>query len=136
MIDFDSVEDCLDDAKAIAWDTCHKIYLLMDDEQVVAMRGYGYGDANDPDSLITKEQMSASEMFTTIKRWFDESCSLRFVNAVATMPEGQDPNLGYTTLIEQGAADECDDCGEQGCKGVCADYDEPEDDDEPEEDED
>jgi hypothetical protein len=133
MIDFDLVEDYLDDAKAIAWDTCHKIYLLMDDEQVVAMRGYGYGDANDPDSLITKDQMSASEMLTTIKKWFEESCSLRFVNAVET--NLIDPNAGFTTLIEQGAADECDDCGERGCAGVCADYDdEPEDDDEEDED--
>jgi hypothetical protein len=125
MIDFDLVEDYLDDAKAIAWDTCHKIYVLMDDEQVAQMREYEY------DPLITKDEMSASEMLTTIKKWFEESCSLRFVNAVET--NLIDPNAGFTTLIEQGAADECDDCGERGCAGVCADYDdEPEDDDEEE----
>jgi hypothetical protein len=127
MIDFDLVEDYLDDAKAIAWDTCHKIYVLMDDEQVAQMREYEY------DPLITKDEMSASEMLTTIKKWFEESCSLRFVNAVET--NLIDPNAGFTTLIEQGAADECDDCGERGCAGVCADYDdEPEDDDEEDED--
>ena len=31
---FNSVQE----AKAIAWDTCHKIYVLMDDEQVQKMR--------------------------------------------------------------------------------------------------
>ena len=133
MIDFDLVEEYLDDAKAIAWDTCHKIYLLMDDEQVVAMRGYGYGDENDPDSLITKEQMNADQMLTTIKKWFEDSCGLRFVNAVET--NLIDPNAGFTTLIEQGAGDDCEDCGERGCAGVCADYedeDEPDDDDDDE----
>lgn len=127
MIDFTEVEMWLPEAKGVAWDTCHKIYLLMDDQQVEAMRGYGYGDENDPDSLITKEQMNADQMLTTIKKWFDESCFLRFVEAVESVPEGQDPNLGFTTLIAQGEADECEDCGERGCKGVCADYDEPED---------
>ena len=129
MIDFTDVEMWLPEAKAIAWDTCHKIYLLMDDEQVVAMRGYGYGDENDPDSLITKEQMNADQMLTTVKKWFDESCFLRFVEAVETNHE--DPNLGFTTLIEQGAGDDCEDCGERGCAGVCNDFeDEDEEEDE------
>jgi hypothetical protein len=99
----------------------------MDDEQVAQMREYEY------DPLITRDEMSASEMLTTIKRWFDESCGLRFVNAVATMPEGEDPNLGFTTLIGQFEEEDCEDCGERGCKGVCADYeDEDEDEDEDE----
>jgi len=44
---FDLVKERVVDAKAIAWDTCHKIYVLMDDEQVELMRGYEY------DPLIT-----------------------------------------------------------------------------------
>lgn len=136
MIDFDEVEMYLPEAKAIAWDTCHKIYLLMDDEQVVAMRGYGYGDENDPDSLITKDQMNAEQMLATIKKWFDESCPLRFVNAVETMPEGQDPNEGYTTLIGQFEGqvnNPCPNCGDdwEDCTGDCQ---EDEDEDEEEED--
>lgn len=131
MIDFDEVAMWLPEAKAIAWDTCHKIYLLMDDQQVEAMRGYGYGDEQDPDSLITKDQMNAGEMLTTLKKWFDESCALRFVSAVETMPAGVDANEGFTTLIEQGASDheDCDECGQPDCDGGCYD-DEPEDDDE------
>ena len=52
MADFSLVEERVADAKAIAFDTCHKIYLLMDDEQVETMRGYGY------DPLITNEEMT------------------------------------------------------------------------------
>ena len=129
MIDWDLVEDRLYDAKAITWDTCHKIYVLMDDAQIEQTKGYGYGD--EPDSFFTNAEKSPSEMLTIVKKWFDESCGLRFVNAVSTMPDGEDPNLGYETLIEQGAGDECEDCGERGCAGVCNDYD-----DEPEDDED
>lgn len=132
MKDWDLVEERLDDAKAIAWDTCHKIYVLMDDAQVAQTRGYGYGD--EEGSFFTKAEKSPSEMLTIVKKWFDESCGLRFIDAVSTNLE--DPNAGFETLIGQFELDECEDCGERGCAGVCADYDddEPEDDDEDDED--
>jgi hypothetical protein len=75
----------------------------MDDEQIVKMRGYGYGDENDPDSLITKEQMTTDQMLETVKRWFDNSCGLRFIYAVSTNEE--DPNAGFESLIGQGDYD-------------------------------
>lgn len=124
MTNFDKVEEYLDDAKAIAWDTCHKIYVLMDDEQVELMRKYEY------DQIITADEMSSIEMLGTIKKWFDESCSLRFVSAVET--NNDDPNAGFITLIGQfEGEDECEDCGESGCAGICNDSeDEDEDEDE------
>lgn len=94
MIDFDLVYDAIPEAKAIAWDTCHKIYVLMDDEQVAKMREYEY------DPLITKDEMSDGEMFDTVKKWYNESCGLRFVEAVSTV-DG-DPNDGFESLIPQG----------------------------------
>jgi hypothetical protein len=100
MTNFDLVYDRISDAKAIAWDTCHKIYLLMDDEQVALMREYEY------DPLITSEEMSEGEMFDTIKQWYEDSCYLRFVDAVSTV-EGN-PNEGFETLIGQGEDDEED----------------------------
>ena len=100
MVSFDLVEERLSEAKAIAWDTCHKIYVLMDDEQVVLMRQYGY------DPLITSDEMSADEMLTTITDWYETSCALRFVEAVTTNVE--DPNAGFETLIAQGEDDEED----------------------------
>jgi hypothetical protein len=125
MANFDLVWENIGEAKAITWDTCHKIYLLMDTEQVAEMRELEY------DPIITSEQMTPNEMLETIKRWFDESCALRFVSAVSTMPDGVDANLGFETLIGQFEEEDCEDCGERGCKGVCADF---EDDDDEEED--
>jgi hypothetical protein len=135
MTNFDLVEERLVDAKAIAWDTCHKIYVLMDDEQVSLMREYGYGDGTDTEGLITKYAMSADKMLEKVKHWYEESCGLRFVSAVSTMPEGVDANEGFETLIGQFEEEDCEDCGESGCAGVCNDYeDEDEDEDEDEED--
>jgi hypothetical protein len=51
MIDFTDVEIVLPHAKAIAFDGCHKIYVLMDNEQVTKMTGYGYGDDGYDDVL-------------------------------------------------------------------------------------
>jgi hypothetical protein len=113
MANFDLVEDAVQDAKAIAWDTCHKIYVLMDDEQVALMRTYEY------DPLITSDEMTPTQMLETIKKWFDESCGLRFVSSVATNPK--DPNEGFVNLIGQFEDEECEDCGESGCAGVCND---------------
>jgi hypothetical protein len=93
MVNFGLVEDRLSDAKAIAWDTCHKIYLLMDNEQVELMRGYGY------DPLITIEESDPYTMFELLKNWYDDSCGLRFIEAVATNHEN--PNAGFETLIGQ-----------------------------------
>ena len=115
MIDWDNVEAYIEDAKGIAFDTCHKIYILMDDAQMALMKEYEY------DPLISKDEMSADEMLSTVKHWYAESCGLKFVEAVKTMPEGEDANLGFTTLIEQGAReyDECYICGEEYCEGEC-----------------
>jgi hypothetical protein len=93
-VDFGLVEDRVSDAKAIAFDTCHKIYLLMDDEQVEKMREYGY------DPLITSAEADPYTMFEMLKDWYYGSCNLRFIEAVSTHPT--DPNLGFETLIGQG----------------------------------
>lgn len=93
-----SVKEKVKDAKAIAFDTCHKIYILMDNEQVELMRGYGY------DPLITAEQTTPDEMLATLQEWYEDSCGLRFIEAVKTNHE--DPNAGFETLIGQGDFDE------------------------------
>ena len=56
----DRLDEYTASAKAIAWDTCHKIYVLMDDEQVALMREYGY------DPLITLDEMTPEEMSAKI----------------------------------------------------------------------
>ena len=88
-------EEYLENAKGIAFDTCHKIYVLMDDEQMELMKGYGY------DPLISADDYTPNEMLTTVMDWYEDSCGLRFVQAVYTNHE--DPNEGFVSLIEQGA---------------------------------
>ena len=95
---FDKVEEYLENAKGIAFDTCHKIYVLMDDEQMAQMKEYGY------DPLFSSDDLTPSEMFETIQTWWNASCGLRFVNAVRTV--NGDPNDGFITLIPQGAESE------------------------------
>lgn len=126
MIDWDKVEDALDDAKGIAFDGCHKIYVLMDDEQMALMREYEY------DPLLSADTMNKGEMLSTLKEWFESSCGLRFISAVTTHPA--DPNLGFEDLIPQGATEHepCEDCLSEFCGGEC-DFEEDEDEDEEDE---
>ena len=91
---FDLVKERVVDAKAIAWDTCHKIYVLMDDEQVELMREYQY------DPLITNVEATPEEMLATLEEWFEDSCGLRFIQAVST--NHINPNDGFEELIGQG----------------------------------
>ena len=93
MLNADQVYERVSKAEGIAWDTCHKIYLLMDSEQVELMRGYGY------DPLITADQMSTDEMFEVVEDWYESSCSLRFIDAVST--NHINPNAGFETLSPQ-----------------------------------
>ena len=89
------LEFYLQSAKGIAFDTCHKIYVLMDDEQMALMREYGY------DTLITSDEMSEEEMYRTVSEWYEDSCSLRFIQAVETNQEN--PNAGFSDIVAQGA---------------------------------
>jgi hypothetical protein len=89
----DLVYERISKAEGIAWDTCHKIYILMDSEQVELMREYGY------DTLITTDQMSTDEMFLLVEDWYMDSCSLRFIQAVST--NHINPNAGFESLSSQ-----------------------------------
>jgi hypothetical protein len=103
----DKVDEYTSEAKGIAFDTCHKIYVLMDDEQVDLMRSYGYGDANDPDSLLTSEQLTAQEMTEKVIEWFQYSCGLRFINAVYS--DNSIGSSGFVNVIAQFEADDDED---------------------------
>ena len=93
MINYDLINDRVGSAKGIAWDNCHKIYILMDSEQVDLMKEYGY------DPLITADQMSSDEMFNQVIEWYEDSCSLRFIDAVST--NHINPNAAFETLVSQ-----------------------------------
>jgi hypothetical protein len=87
------IEERLATARGIAWDTCHKIYVLMDDEQVEDMRDLDYNP------IITADQATPEIMFRWLEKWWAESCSLRFIDAVSSNPT--DPNQGFESLISQ-----------------------------------
>jgi hypothetical protein len=93
MINANLVYCRISEAEAIAWDNCHKIYILMDSEQVELMRGYGY------DPIITNEEMNPDDMFGLVQEWYEDSCSLRFIDAVST--NHINPNAGFETLVSQ-----------------------------------
>ena len=95
MVDFWKVEERVSEAKAIAWDTCHKIYVLMDDEQMAQMKEYEY------DPLISAEGHTTDELLSTLMEWYENSCMLRFIQSVRT--NHADPNAGFGDLIPQGA---------------------------------
>lgn len=89
-----NVEDHIGDALLIAWDGCHKIYLAMDEIEAAWFRAeYPHIVTGTPD-----------EMLATLHQWFDDSCSLRLISAVAH--NAADPNAGFTQLIRQFATDE------------------------------
>lgn len=98
---WERVSDFLPHARLIAWDGCHKIYLAMDDtEAAFFTEREDYDTATgDPDDLLA-----------TLTEWWDQSCSLRFINAVSHNAEN--PNAGFTDLIPQ-FADHEDDDGEE-----------------------
>lgn len=101
---WDAVEEYLRDALSISWDTCHKIYLAMDEIEAAWF-------AENYDEATVKG--SPEEMLATIKEWWDASCSLRFVSAV--WHNRSNPNAGFVSLISQFATDgvdRCDYCGE------------------------
>lgn len=65
----------LERASTVAWDGCHKIYLNMDIEQTGKMVEYGYGNMV---GGTTESKQDA------VFRWYEDSCSLRFIDAVFT----------------------------------------------------
>lgn len=88
---FVPVAQAITGAHLVAWDGCHKIYLAMDEEEAEEFAG----------SYPHVVEADAETMLQTVIDWYERSCCLRFVQAVSTNTE--DPNLGYVTLIDQGA---------------------------------
>jgi hypothetical protein len=72
----------IDTCKGIAFDTCHKIYILMDEEEVNKMKGYGY------EALIKAEHSTPSIMYSTVLNWYKNSCGFEFINATSTSLDG------------------------------------------------
>lgn len=89
-----NVEDFISDALLVAFDGCHKIYLAMDTAEA-----HWFGTEY-PITLAGPSEV----MLDTVRDWFNQSCALRFVNAV--WHNEQDPNAGFVNLISQFAEDD------------------------------
>jgi len=79
----------ISECKAIAWDTCHKIYVLMDDSEVQKMKEYGYT------SLIEIKDLESHFMYSVALKWYKESCGLKFIEAVFAGDK-------FETIVPQG----------------------------------
>ena len=86
-----AIPELCETAKGIAWDTCHKIYILLSREEVEQMKEYGY------EALITSDEATPVQLAATVFDWYDNSCGLRFINAVDT----EDGNPVFTTIVPQ-----------------------------------
>lgn len=121
MIKEDEILEALQEASGIAWDTCHKIYILMDDEQMDKMASYDY------DPLVYAKNTSIEDMKALIHEWWIESCGLRFIESVSTRG-GEDGEASFRSIIAQGEGYEdevCDDCDngtDQPCDRCSAEY--------------
>jgi hypothetical protein len=103
------VREYTEDAKGIAFDTCHKIYVLMDEEQVALMRSYGYGE-DDPNAIATSDQLDPAEMATVVMTWYEKSCGLKFISAVSSDTGfGDDGWLHIVSQFENHEDDEDED---------------------------
>jgi hypothetical protein len=101
-----AIREYTETAKGIAFDGCHKIYVLMDDEQMALMKEYGYGEHN-PNFLISSDQLGPAEMATVAMMWYNDSCGLKFIQAVNSKPEN--PNDGFIDIIGQFEGNDEDD---------------------------
>lgn len=89
---WDDVADAVQDARLIAWDTCHKIYLAMDAEQEAwFLENYA------PDTFTG----TPDEMLEMLRLWWYNSCGLRFIQAVTTNTANRLER--FDDLIPQGA---------------------------------
>lgn len=94
MPSFSEVKKALETASGIAFDGCHKIYVLADPNQVEVMRKYAYR------FVITSGEMSAADLFETIKVWYEKSCPLKFVQSVRTNTELTGDDI-FSALVPQ-----------------------------------
>ena len=98
---WEDVEEALENAHLIAFDGCHKIYIAMDEIEAEWFRK-NYS----PKACETSRTYEGTVwgMLQKLHEWWNESCPLRFIQAVEHNEE--DPSAGYTRLIPQGADEE------------------------------
>lgn len=99
------VREYLTDAHSIAFEGCHKVYIMMSPEGTDRMRQIGYGDGTDESQLLLVSDLGIDKALDTLREWFVESCGLKFVQAVSGTG---DRNEDFTDVISQARWTPCD----------------------------
>lgn len=68
------VLDALPEARLIAFDGCHKIYLALDEKEVQRF--------TQDDSAYETYTASPKDMYLRLRRWYNDSCDLRFISGI------------------------------------------------------
>jgi len=91
----DKINEGLIGATGVAWDGCHKIYILMNDEAWSNQSSYGYDQNTEfgGSRLFLVSDVNAAQM---LESWWHYSCGLRFITAITScthhhiIPQGWD----------------------------------------------
>lgn len=94
--------DAIRDCHGIAWDGCHKIYVLQGEDTFRDMLRFGYGDGSDGSELITVGRSATAHLAAarTVADWYGRSCSLRFITAIRAGDEPGGDDV-YSRIVEQ-----------------------------------
>tara|TARA_R100000951_G_C2641718_1_gene181173 strand:+ start:1859 stop:2167 length:309 start_codon:yes stop_codon:yes gene_type:complete len=87
------IEPALKNAVSISWDTCHKIYVSLDDETHKQQISYGY----DCLKIDPAGNVGENPALDVLLDWYENSCGLRFINSI----EDNNGKTKFTTLIAQ-----------------------------------
>ena len=87
------LEDIVNEAHSITWDGCHKIYILMDEEQTNKVISYQY------ENIVKASESNPYTMLAWVQDWYDSSCFLKFIDVVYTDENGADE---FYPLVAQG----------------------------------
>ena len=67
------ITEALEEAVSVSWDTCHKIYVAMDQKSHEQQVEYGY------DTVLVKDVATALSL---LYEWWEDACGLRFINSI------------------------------------------------------
>jgi hypothetical protein len=90
------VEEAVGTAVSIAWEGCHKIYIMSDEAADEDMIDIGY------DTIKVDDK---SKALAQLFEWWEDSCSLRFINRIETTG-GKTGNEQFFSVIPQFDYDE------------------------------
>ena len=92
-----SLTGLIEQSNTVAFDGCHKIYLNMDERQTEKMIGYGY------DHIVGGTTWDKQD---AVFRWYEDSCGLRFIDAVFTNDDDTD---NFVVVVSQFFGDDEED---------------------------